>query len=748
MRILKGIGITVALSGLWITPAEPATETILHNFGCPPKGANPTAGVIRDSAGNLYGTTPVGGGADAGVVYKVDTTGHGKVLYSFTGGQDGAFPTGGVVADSSGNLYGATNSGGASGAGVVFKLDTASNETVLYSFTGGADGGYPSGGVILDSAGNMYGTASGGGASGSGVVFKLDSTGHESVVFSFTGGRYQGQPEGGVVRDSAGNLYGSTVAYLGTGIVYKISPAGRLTALWNIHGARQGADANAVSLDSAGNLYGTLYSGGSSNAGLIFKIDTTGQVTTLYNFTNASDGGFPKSAVIVDAAGNLYGTTNSGGASGAGVVYKLSTTGQETVLYTFTGGTDGSSPSAGVILDSAGNFYGTTTNGGVSRSFAGLGVVYKLDSKGHETVEYSFPASKDGGMPEAGLIPDSAGNFYGTTYSGGASNTGVVYKMDASGHETVLYSFTGGQTGGPDGGNPNAGLVRDSAGNLYGTTPYGGAAGFGAVYKIDTSSHETLLHSFIYGPTDGGNPQGGVVLDQAGNLYGTTVFGGASYFGTVYKIDTTGQETVLHNFTGGMTDGYYPNGGLTLDSAGNLYGTASEGGQVGGGVVFKIDTTGNYTVLYNFSDFSNGCHPEAGVILDPQGNLYGTASECGSVSLCYGVVYKVDTTGNETVLYTFTGGADGGGPAAGLVRDSAGNLYGTTNQGGNASAPGGDGVVYKVDTTGQETVLHTFTGGADGALPYGSLILDSGALYGTASVGGSRRTGVVFKLKP
>jgi uncharacterized repeat protein (TIGR03803 family) len=394
--------------------------------------------------------------------------------------------------------------------------------------------------------------------------------------------------------------------------------------------------------------------------------------------------------------------------------------------------------------------YGTTTNGGVSPSFTGPGVVYKLDTTGQETVEYSFPASKDGAMPEAGLIPDSAGNFYGTTYAGGASNTGVVYKTDASGHETVLYTFTGGLFTGPDGGNPNARLARDPGGNLYGTTPYGGAAGLGTVYKIDTSGHETVLHSFTGGTTDGESPEGGVVLDSGGNLYGTTLYAGASSYGIVFKIDTAGEETVLHNFTNGP-DGGYPFAGLTLDSDGNLYGTTTEGGQIfgdeiAGGVVFKIDTTGNETVLYNFPFGANGCRPEAGVILDSEGNIYGTTSECGS-GVGYGVVYKVDTTGKETVLYSFIGGSDGGAPSGSVVLDSVGNVYGVTSQGGNAAAPGGNGVVYEINTTGQETVLHTFTGGADGALPYGGLILDSaGALYGTASGGGSRRTGVVFKL--
>ena len=183
---------------------------MLHNFASPPKGASPYAGVIRDSAGNLYGTTFGGGTAGRGVVYKLDTAGHETVLYSFTGGADGGDPYAGVIRDSAGDLYGTTFGGGAAGAGVVYKLDPADHETVLYSFTGGADGGNPYAGVIPDSAGDLYGTTFGGGAAGAGVVYKLDPADHETVLYSFTGGADGGNPYAGVIPDSAGNLYGTT----------------------------------------------------------------------------------------------------------------------------------------------------------------------------------------------------------------------------------------------------------------------------------------------------------------------------------------------------------------------------------------------------------------------------------------------------------------------------------------------------------------------------------------------------------
>jgi len=714
--------------------AQTAAETVLHNFGSPPKGANPSAGVIRDSAGNLYGTTPVGGAANAGVVFKVNTAGRETVLYSFTGGADGSQPYAGVIADSSGNLYGTTYSGGQAGWGVVFKVDKAGQETVLYSFKGGADGGNPMAGVIRDPAGNLYGTTCyGGGTANAGTVYKLDTAGQETVLHSFTGQDGDGaDPYAGVIRDSAGNLYGTTnEAGGGLGMVYKLDTAGQETVLYSFTGgADEGYPLAGVIRDSAGNLYGIAGGDGTVGPGVVYKLNTAGQLTVLLTFSYGGASG-PKGPLIRDSAGNLYGTTGGGGGtSRAGMVYKLDPTGQETVLYSFKGGADGGNPMAGVIRDSAGNLYGTASGGGTG----GFGVAFKLSSAGQETVLYSFPGPADGMHPFAGVIRDSAGNLYGTTNQGGAEDFGVVYKLNSAAQETVLYTFTGG----PDGGYPWAGVIRDSAGNLYGPTSSGGTANGGVVYELDTSGQETVLYSF---PPDGGWPISGVIRDPAGNLYGAA--GGDPGF--VYKLGTTGQFTVLYNFTGGA-DGGDPQGGVIRDSAGNLYGTASGGGASGAGVVFKVNTGGQERVLYSFTGGADGGYPQGGVIADSAGNLYGTTSAGGiTTGACRaeggcGVVFKLDKAGQETVLYSFTSYAA---PSGGVIRDAAGNLYGTTYYGGAANA----GMVYKLDTAGQETALYSFTGGADGGNPPAGVIADpAGNLYGTTCYGGKEGTGVVFKV--
>lgn len=715
-----------------------ATETVLRNFGYPPGGAEPYSGVVWDGAGNLYGTTVAGGSNNVGTVYEVTPRKQLRVLYSFTGGADGGQPYSGVILDSSGNLYGTTYSGGAAKSGVVFELTASGQFTVLYNF---ASAGLVSpSALIRDSAGNLYGTTE---SPGQGLVYRLDPAGKQTVLHAFTGGTDGSVPESGVISDSSGNLYGTT--YSGgtsnAGVVFKIGAGGHESVLYSFTAGPDGGNpSSGVIRDSAGNLYGVTSIGGVPNAncsqgcGVIYKVDATGHETVLYTFTGGASGGFPGGTLAVDATGNLYGTagTPAGGTAGTvSVVYKLDTSGHETVLYTFTGGADGGISAAGAVLDSTGNLYGATVSGG-----AGWGVVFEVDSAGSETVLSTFDSATSGSNPYGGVIRAQSGTLYGTTAFGGAgsSNAGVAFMLLPE--YVGLHTFTGGA----DGGQPYAGLTLDSAGNLYGTAYNGGAANMGVVYKIDTSGQFTVLHNFKDG-ADGANPYAGVIVDSSGNLFGTTYFGGAGNAGVVYKVNASGHESVLYNFSGGA-DGGHPYAGVTTDSAGSLYGTTFDGGAEGFGVVYKLNHSGQETVLYNFTGNADG-NPRAGVILDSAGNLYGTAAGVGYGVQGYGLVYKLDSFGNETVLYRFTGGADGGVPYGGVIRDAAGNLYGTNTYGG-ASSPGW-GVVYELDSSEHETTLYSFTG-ASGGTSYSGLVAGEGSLFGTTYNGGSSGAGVVFQL--
>jgi uncharacterized repeat protein (TIGR03803 family) len=361
-------------------------------------------------------------------------------------------------------------------------------------------------------------------------------------------------------------------------------------------------------------------------------------LTVLYSFTGGADGYWPYAALIRDVAGNLYGTTFWGGAFDVGTVFKVDSTGEETVLHSFTGGADGENPYAGLTGDAAGNLYGTTIGGGGNQPcnyYYGCGTVFELDATGKETVLHSFTDSPDGANPFAGLIRDAAGNLYGTTAGGGAFGFyGTVFKLTTGKYE-VLYSFTGGA----DGAGPAGGLIRDAAGNLYGTSGAGGASNQGTVFELDVTGKETVLYKFGHGNRDGAGPVGGLVSDATGNLYGATVLGGTSGIGTVFKVDSRGKGTVLHSFTG-QPDGAFPRAGLVRDAKGNLYGTTSSGGAFDAGTLFKValNTTGKYEVLHSFTG-ADGANPYAALIRDAAGNLYGTTFGGGAFGL--GTVFKL-----------------------------------------------------------------------------------------------------------
>jgi uncharacterized repeat protein (TIGR03803 family) len=293
-------------------------------------------------------------------------------------------------------------------------------------------------------------------------------------------------------------------------------------------------------MDTTGNLYGTAQSGGAKGVGTVFKLSPNGTETLLYSFcvlAACADGYHPRAGLIMDTKGNLYGTAFDGGAYDAGAVFELSPSGTETVLHSFCqqmGCPDGYYPQAGLVMDTKGNLYGTTLYNGAY----GGGTVFKISSDGTATTVYNFCTAtgcKNGRYPQAGLILDTNGNLYGTTYGGGAHGNGTVFELSPSGAETLLHSFCA-RTGCSDGSHPRADLVMDTAGNLYGTTYYGGTNSVGTVFKLSPNGTETVLHSFAANGSDGTHPYAGLVMDTMGNLYGTTYSGGANGYGTVFKV--------------------------------------------------------------------------------------------------------------------------------------------------------------------------------------------------------------------
>jgi uncharacterized repeat protein (TIGR03803 family) len=364
-----------------------------------------------------------------------------KAIHIFGKGTDGQSPFTGLIQGSNGNRYGTTVYGGSGKYGTLYKLNSAGKESIVYNFcskTKCADGADPEGGVLEDSHGNFYGTTAGGGTADKGVIYKINSSGQETVLHSFKGGNDGWRATGTLIEDSKGNLYGTTI-----------------------------------------------FGGGSANAGTVFKVNSSGKESILHSFTGGDDGSEPFSGVIADSHGNLYGTTYSGGASGNGVIFEISSAGVESTLYTFTGGADGSASATSLLLDSQGNLYGVASAGG-----NGQGTLFEwLKASGTLKVLYTFCSltdCTDGSMPLQGVVKDSHGNIFGTTYFGGSGNFGTIFEFSAAGAESVLHSFAN-----TDGAYPYEGsLLLDSNGTLYGTASQGGniscnpSSGCGTIFKF------------------------------------------------------------------------------------------------------------------------------------------------------------------------------------------------------------------------------------------------------------------------
>jgi uncharacterized repeat protein (TIGR03803 family) len=804
------ISFTFLALSIWTATAAGSTEKVLYNFSSFPHGESPQANLIADTAGNLYGTTYAGGAHELGAVFKLTPSAKGPwmqtVLYSFKGGSDGEYPRSSLVFDAAGNLYGTTASGGTStcsgnkgGCGTVFKLAPNSHsgwtESLIYTFKGGSDGLGPVAGLTLDSAGNLYGTTQDGGTGQStncalgtcGTVFRLAPGSHgtwtESILYNFTGSDGI-NPQGELIFDSAGSLYGTTKygGSSGSGAVFKLTPSSNSwtqSVLYSFTGRTDGANPlSSLIFDKAGNLYGTAALGGScaGGCGVVFELISNGNgsysESVLHIFVGgASDGYLPMAGLVFDQAGNLYGTTDDGGKSNGpvGVVFELSpgSGGQwtETIVHAFAGSIDGAHPSSGgaLVIDKANNLYGTTNEGGTVNAGTAFELTPGASGQWTKSTIYSFP-STDGQHPDGKLIEDASGNFYGTTYSGGTYGYGEVFKLAPNSGggftKSTIYLFKG-----PADGYGPKDLVFDKSGNLYGTAGslIGSSTGYGLIFELKPNGSGMWTYSKLYefsSDADGYGPVG-LIFDASGNLYGETQYGGTYLLGgTVYKLTNNGNgvwtKTVLYNFLNDNNGGS-PQGGLVMDAAGNLYGATYVSGAKYG-VVFELSNSGGVwteKVLYEFSGGSDGAYPFGGVIFDPAGNLYGTTAEGGSAKL--GTVFKLTPSAGswtESVLHSFTGGSDGAGvfpTMPGLVIDAAGNLYGTTPKGGDITC--GCGIVFELSpgSGGQwtETVLHNFTsfpGDGTGGLP---LIVDaSGVLYGTSSVGGSANDGAIFVVTP
>ncbi len=727
---------------LFHASAQAQTETILHNFGYFPQGVSPCGTLLRDGAGDLYGTTIVGGATDNGVVFERSASGTYTVLYSFKGQPDAALPNAGVTEDAAGNLYGTTTAGGAYNQGTIYKLTPGGAETVLYSFTGTTDGANIYGGVALDAAGNLYGTAEAGGSLNYGTVWKFSAAGQFTVLYNFAGAPGDGaNPDAGVTLDAQGNLYGTTSlggATLNLGTVFKLTPGGAVTLLHNFTKVPQTYPQSGLAIDGAGNLYGAVVEAA-------FEVSARG-VYTQFNLPSHVQGSIG-GTVALSGTGNLYAVTGVVGNVRAspkyGGIFQVNlSSGTVTDLYNFPGPPnegapmpggvcpEGNEAAPGVVTDASGNVYGSSQYFGL-----GGGIFEIAAATGAESTLYRFPAARGGSMPNQ-IIRDRSGVIFGITQIGGTWNGGALYELESGVERTLPLPV---QVVAPHFG-------QDAQGNLY---VCGGvvAQEIYSIYKISSSGTSTLLYTF----TNGSNCLG-VTADAQGNVYGVSE-GGSVPQGQVFRVSNTGEFTSLYVFSGG-SDGGSPNSEITLDKKGDVYGTTFYGGTGGGGVLFRISPQGSETILHAFIP-ATGAQPSAGVTLDADENIYGAAGGEGPNS--QGVLYRLSASGVYQVLYAFLGGMEGGGPATGAALDAAGDLYGTTYSGGDLSCSplrgegaAGCGVVFEFTASGSYLVLHAFTGGAeDGAEPSSAPVLDSnGDVYGSTSYGGPADYGAIYRITP
>jgi uncharacterized repeat protein (TIGR03803 family) len=412
--------------------------------------------------------------------------------------------------------------------------------------------------------------------------------------------------------------------------------------------------------------------------------------TTLQSF-NTSDGAFPYAPLVQGTDGNLYGTTSSGGAQNSGTVFKISQSGTFTELYSFclqSACADGENPEGGLVQGSDGNYYGTAFGGGAY----GWGTAFKISPTGTLTTLYSFclkAQCTDGANPVPGLVQATNGAFYGTTSGGGTFDGGAVFKITTTGALTTLYSFCS-LDNCADGANPEGALIQGTNGNLYGTTVSGGANGSGTVYEITPAGAFTTLYSFCTqsGCADGQDPYSALVQDTKGNFYGTTRLGGANGVGTVFKLAPGGVLTTLYTFCpqSGCADGSEPFfAGLTAGTDGNYYGTTDLGG-VGFGTLFKISPRGTFTTLYSLgSQSGDGLNPYAALIQATNGSFYGT-THSGSAGV--GSVFSLSVG-----LSAFVEVKPSSGKVGAAVKILGTNLTGATSVTFNGTA-----AVFKVTT--------------------------------------------------
>ena len=598
---------------------------------------------------------------------------------------------------------------------------------IVHSF-GPIGGGGPVG-VMIDPDGTLHGVTSDAGFLLFGSVFQLRPDGLGGYVFTEPAefwGQNGSYPDGNLTRGLDGYLYGTTAVggeHFGMGTIFRVDPAGNLTVVHGFDDATDGGyPRSTLIVATDGSLWGTTSVGGPSGSGTVFRLGADGVLATVHGFNDA-DGSAPSGRLLLASDGGIYGTTRTGGANSAGSIFRIDAGGTFATLHDFAG-TDGSLPFAGLAEGPDHRFYGTAASAGQN----GVGTVFRIDAAGQFEKLHDFQGT-DGSSPQSELIPDPAGGFFGAASAGGANQAGTLFHIDEDGTFATLHDFTF------DEGNGALLRVRDAGdGALYGVTGSGGPAGGGTVFRF-ASGTLTTLRAFG-GTTALVDPYSGLLPGAGGLLYGTTAYASPQGGGGIFSIDADDHYAVVRAMT--SDEGRNLSGELADGGDGFFYGTARDGGNNDNGTIFRFDAAGTFTVLHTFTDLEAGS-PQAGLTPASGGAFWGAAIGGPGGA---GTVFQLDSSNVITTTHTFMT-TDGASPEAPPV-EVGGVLYGTTAGGGPVPL-NDDGTVYRIDGTTLTTV-HAFNR-TDGAAPMTPLLAaDDGNLYGTTFIGGTFDHGTVFRI--
>lgn len=574
---------------------EMGTIEVLFEFDGPSTGSNCVGSFAYDADSEIiYGTCSNGGQNGLGTAFRyVLNSDIFSVIHHFDGASTGSGPKGGMLLGNDDLLYGTTQFGGSLGQGVIFSINPSGNvfEIVYELNNSTSDGRYPYGRLLQTASGELLGTCSEGGTSGTGTIFSCTTSGEYTRLRNLAAAADGGFPKTGLTDGEDGFYYG--VAEFGGsnlfGTLYRIDPAGNFEKLHDMEYISDGSNpVGGLILSANGDLICTTSSGGANNFGTVISFNGL-ELTKIHDFSLPLEGSGPNNMILSGV--EFYGVTEAGGQFNTGAFFKSQLSGEKTKLHDFDGTTDGQNPNGGIIEAQVGVFYGTARFGGANST----GTVYSITDEGQFQLVHTFEGDAEGEFPYAGLMQHSDGNFYGTTISGGSFGDGILYQITPGGVFQKLHDFFGFF----DGGNPEAGVTEGADGLLYGLTTEGGNSNGGTLYQFDpATSTLTIMHHFSTA-VEGSAPVGDLLLHSDGNFYGTTTENGSGD-GSLFRYNlSTGFEVL--RFFDQNTDGFFVNGSLAEDEVGTIYGFCSLGGEFSAGTAFKYSEDSGFEKIYDFS---------------------------------------------------------------------------------------------------------------------------------------------------